>query len=192
MRLFFAIALDEAVRAATADVAAALQERLAHAGAGRAVKWVEPENLHVTLRFIGEVDDGRAARLLEAVDAPLEAGTFGLRVGGAGCFPEHGAPRVLWAGVREGADHARAAFDALDRRLTPLGVEREPRPYTPHLTLGRVREIDRTGGRRLREWLAETPADLGALHVDGLTLYRSRLSPAGPRYEILKVVPLHA
>ncbi|HSL23267.1 MAG TPA: RNA 2',3'-cyclic phosphodiesterase [Vicinamibacterales bacterium] len=191
MRLFFAIALDDAVRAATARVAADLQERLARAGAARAVKWVEPENLHVTLRFIGEVDDGRAARLLDIVAAPLDAGAFGLRVGGAGCFPEHGAPRVLWAGVQEGADRARAVFDTLDRRLAPLRLERELRPYTPHLTLGRVREIERAVGTRLREWLAEAPPDLGALQVDGLTLYRSQLSAKGPRYEALKVIPLH-
>lgn len=190
MRLFFAIALDEPLRLSAANAAEGLQRRLAHARNARAVKWVERENLHVTMRFLGEVDDDRARSMIEWAHGPLSHDAFELAVGGAGAFPPSGAPRVLWIGIGRGADDARAVFDLLEQRVTSLGFEPEGRAYTPHLTLGRVREIDRAHGRALREWLAEIPAALGTQRVTHVTLYRSHLSPHGPRYEIVSEVPL--
>jgi 2'-5' RNA ligase len=190
VRLFFAIALDEAARASATAVAADVQQNLARARHGRAVKWVERENLHVTMRFLGEIDDTASRAVIESARAPLAHAPFELTVGGAGAFPASGAPRVLWIGVHGGADAAAGLFGLLEARLVPLGIEREPRAYTPHVTIGRVREIDRPGGRALREWLAAVPPTLGVQRVDRVTLYHSRLSSAGPRYEVLAEVPL--
>ncbi len=190
MRLFFAFALDEPVRAAAARVEEDLHQRLVRAGSPRAVKWVERENLHVTLRFLGEVDDTRWRVLADALNEPLGCAPFELAVGGAGSFPSSGPPRVVWIGVSEGTDHARGVFAALESRISPLAFEREERDYTPHLTLGRVREIDWTHGRQLRDWLGEVPREIGAERVGTITLYQSRLSLKGPRYEIVKEIPL--
>jgi RNA 2',3'-cyclic 3'-phosphodiesterase len=192
VRLFFAIALDEPVRAEVAGVADALQRRLAGAKCGRAVKWVERENLHVTLRFLGEVDEDRARALIASFTQPLTHTAFDLSVGAAGAFPEAGAPRVLWIGAGSGAAAVRAVFDEAEQRIGPLGFEPEPRGYTPHVTLGRVRDIDRARGRELREWLSVIPRHLATQHVAHVTLYRSHLSPAGPgpRYEVMAEVPL--
>jgi 2'-5' RNA ligase len=190
VRLFFAIALSEPLRASVSRVSDSLQERLASVHRRRAVKWVERENLHVTMRFLGEVDEAATRVLAEHTREPLPQPAFELAVGGAGAFPPAGAPRVLWAGVGAGSDAARAVFESLERRLAPLRFPPEERAYTPHLTLGRVREIDRASGQQLRGWLAAVPAALGTQHVSGVTLYRSRLSPAGPRYEIVAEVPL--
>lgn len=190
MRLFFAIALSDDVRAAVARVEDGLQQRLAGSGSNRAVKWVERENLHITLRFLGEVDEARARALLDALAAPLAGKPFSLVAGGAGAFPPAGAPRVVWVGVRDGADAARHVFDALEQRLAPLAFESDGRAYTPHLTLGRVRDIDPRRGRDLRGWLNDVPEAIGTETVAAVTLYQSRLSPKGPRYEVVKEIPL--
>jgi 2'-5' RNA ligase len=190
VRLFFAFTPDEAARAAAAAIADQLQQRLARAGAPRGVKWVERENLHVTLRFLGEVEEARALSLGEAFTAPLAFRPFAMTLGPGGCFPPSGGVRVTWIGVGEGVEEARQVFELIDERLQPLGFEREPRPYTPHLTLGRVREMDRRHARDLREWLAEVPAVLARMHVRAVTLYRSRLSSAGPRYEAVREIAL--
>jgi 2'-5' RNA ligase len=190
VRLFFAIALEEMLRVAAAQVVDRLQQRLSAARSARAVKWVERDNLHVTMRFLGEVDERRAAALVEAAGQPLAQATFDLALGSAGAFPAAGPPRVLWIGLAAGADSARAVFRSLEQRTAALGFEPEPRAYTPHVTLGRVREIDDTRGRDLRKWLAETPPHLGTQRVNMVTLYRSHLSSAGPRYEVVAEVPL--
>lgn len=190
MRLFFAITLEEALRASAANVAEGLQARLAERRSRRAVKWVERENLHVTMRFLGEVDEARARQLIDETRQPLAQPAFDLAIGGAGAFPPSGPPRVLWIGVWTGAEQAGKVFGLVEQRIAPLGFEREERAYTPHVTLGRIRELDRTRGRDLREWLADVPAPLGSQRVECVTLYRSHLSSAGPRYEIVTEVPL--
>ncbi len=190
MRLFFAIALSDDVRAAVARAADGLQQQLASSGSARAVKWVERENLHITLQFLGEVDEARARALLDVLGAPLAGKPFSLVAGGAGAFPPAGAPRVVWVGVRDGADAARHVFDTLEERLGPLAFESAGRAYTPHLTLGRVRHIEPTRGRALRGWLNDVPEVIGTQTVAVVTLYQSRLSPKGPRYEVVKEIPL--
>jgi 2'-5' RNA ligase len=191
VRLFFAIALPDDVRTAVASVAQDLQRQLALQAAGRsAVKWVERENLHVTLRFVGEVDDRQAMSLFDAMRGALPVPKYRATLGHAGCFPGGGPPRVVWVGVGEGTEQTRRVFDAIDARLAPLGFVKEPRPYTPHLTLGRVRENDRAGGRMLRGALEAVPADLGTIEVRVTTLFRSHLSSKGPRYEVVVETPL--
>lgn len=185
MRLFFAFELDDAAREAAGGVADDLAERLVHAHEPRAVTWVDRENLHVTLRFLGEVDDALASSLQRGLGEPLPCAPFALELGGGGCFPASGPPRVAWIGVSEGAGGARAVFERLDERLVPLGFAREGREYTPHITLGRVRHITRRTARELCEWLAATPTPLAAMTVRNIVLYRSHLTPRGPRYEIV-------
>jgi 2'-5' RNA ligase len=190
MRLFFAIALSESARNAAVAVAEGVQQQLARQGAARAIKWVERENLHVTVRFIGEVEEGRVAPLIDAMRAPIVVPTYRIVLGHGGCFPRSGPPRVAWLGASEGIDETRRVYTALDARLAPLGFEQEGREYTPHVTLGRVREIDRAGTRVLREALDTTPAVLAAMDARTITLYRSHLSPKGPRYEMQLEIPL--
>ncbi len=190
MRLFFAFVPDDAARTAAAGIAASLQHRLAEAGAPRAVKWVERDNLHVTLRFLGEVEETRAASLADALAAPLPLAPFSMTLGPGGCFPSSGDVRVAWLAVREGVEEARRVFELIDARLQPLGFEREAREYTPHLTLGRVRELDRRHARSFRAWVSEVPPALARTPVRGATLYRSRLSSTGSRYEVVCEIAL--
>ena len=190
MRLFLAFELDDAARSAVSGVARELAGRLAKAGEPRGVRWVERENLHVTLRFLGEVADSRAAALQDALSALIAAPRFEMELGGGGCFPPAGLPRVAWIGVTRGADGAREAFGAIDERLAPLGFPRETRSYTPHVTLGRVRDVGRRSARDLRAWLAAVPSPLASMAVRDAVLYLSHLSPGGSRYEIVCRTPL--
>lgn len=180
MRTFLALELSAAVR----DQLVALQERLAEAADD--VKWVEPENLHLTLLFLGEVQDRDLPALCRAAQkAVAERPAFALNVEGAGCFPNARRPRVLWVGVGSGADEVVAVHDALEAALLDLGCyRREERQYTPHVTLGRLRgepADDRLAGalQKLRSFRA------GECPVREVRVMSSQLTTKGPTYTVL-------
>jgi RNA 2',3'-cyclic 3'-phosphodiesterase len=184
MRLFIGVELSDDVKARAAMVADALREKL-----GRRVtaRWIAPENLHVTLWFIGEVADDRADAVMSAVNAPFAVRPFDLDLRGAGAFPPHGAPRVLWIGVDAGQESMKALYAELATRLQPLGFEPERRAYSAHLTIARVRECR---SREVRNLLREIDANSGRCRIAAVTVFRSRLSPKGANYEPLLRVPL--
>jgi 2'-5' RNA ligase len=190
MRLFVGIELDDAVSAAAAGVGQALKPRLAAVAPGFSARWIPQSNLHITLWFIGEVADSRGADLIERLREPFDVAPFRLGLRGCGAFPPSGAPRVLWIGTNEGTDAMRALYARLERRLTLLGFAAERRPYSPHLTIARVKEAGRGSGRAIRDALAAVDADCGNSAVAAVTLFRSRLSPHGAAYEPLLRVPL--
>jgi RNA 2',3'-cyclic 3'-phosphodiesterase len=181
MRLFAAIDLDDAARAAIADE----QRRLMRAlGRGdRSLKWVRPEQMHLTLVFIGNVDDGRAPPLVDAMREDIGMKPFTVAFAGTGVFPPHGAPSVLWLGVSRGASEAVGVQRIVADRLEKLGVAREHRAYYPHLTLGRWRASRASDRRRAAE--ASREDEVARIDVDGVTLYRSHLSSQGSTYEAL-------
>jgi 2'-5' RNA ligase len=156
-----------------------------------AIRWIPPENLHLTLWFIGEVAEPRAAAIQSAIAQPFDLPPFDLRLKGLGAFPKSGAPRVLWIGVEQGADALRAIHAQLAVRLRPLGIEPERRPFAAHMTLGRVKGA-REGVRKseVRALLHQMPGDAGTCRIACVTLFRSRLSPKGAVYEPLVRVPL--
>lgn len=186
MRLFLAFSIGDAAREAVATTMADLRAQVT-AGS---IKWVERENLHVTMRFLGELEGPRAASLQTSLEVPLGTPRFTLVLGGGGCFPAAGQPRVIWIGVATGAHEARRVFAELDQRLSASNIPKEPRPYAPHLTVGRVREISKTDARRLRVRLEQVPSWLASVEVRSVTLYRSHLGPRGPRYEPLMATTL--
>jgi 2'-5' RNA ligase len=180
LRTFIAVDLGRAIR----DRCVALQEKLA--ALGTPVKWVEPDNLHVTLLFLGEVVDRDVPAVCRAV-AEVCAGLdpFPIEIQGAGCFPNPRRPRVVWVGVGEGLQEMVALHDALERPLLRLGCyRREERQYTPHVTLGRVR------GDRPTEGLAQALAKQagwrgGRIAVGEVLVLSSELRPDGPVYTVL-------
>src|ERR1700754_623507 len=141
MRLFIAIELSDALRRSAAAALTRIRNRVQDAAPKSVVRWVPGDNLHITLWFLGEVQDARTAQLLEAMRKPLAAPPFTLRLGGTGAFPPSGAPRTIWLGVTSGRDALVSAHDKLGPRLTPLGFTAEKRPYSPHLTLARVKDV---------------------------------------------------
>jgi len=188
MRLFVAIDLDGAARAAVATeqrrLAAAMGERRA------AVRWARPEHLHVTLVFLADVPDARLPEIVAAVGADLDREPFDLVFAGIGVFPPHGAPRAVWVGVGGGEGALRAVQREVTDRIARLGIPLEPRPFAPHLTLGRMRAL-RPSDRTLV--LAGARGDrVASVVVDHATLYLSRPSSEGPRYTELARVTLTA
>lgn len=194
MRLFVAVDLDRERHEAMARAIDGLRRALAPAGWDRAVRWVSPHNLHLTIRFIGELDEAAGARVRTALSAPLDVPPFDVVLEGAGVFPPRGAPRVLWIGVAGGGEGLARVFDAVESRLRPAGVAPETRPFSPHLTIGRFRDRgDRSAPRgrtRLEDAIAEVRVGAGPLAVRSITLYQSRLTPAGPEYSPLVSTPL--
>jgi len=145
----------------------------------RDVAWVAADNLHVTLKFLGDTDEAHVPALLDALGTAA-AGTaaFEVAVRGLGAFPSPLRARVVWAGLEEPPVLGELA-GRVDAALAALGVPRESRPFSAHVTLGRVREPRRN--LALAAALAQ-PADFGRLPVTRLSLMRSDLQPRGARY----------
>ncbi|HYS27521.1 MAG TPA: RNA 2',3'-cyclic phosphodiesterase [Vicinamibacterales bacterium] len=188
MRLFVAAEIGETLAARAADVSRELQRRAGETAPRAKVTWVPADRLHLTVRFIGDVDDTRAAAMREALEPPLDVAPFDLTLGGAGAFPEGGAPRVLWVGVAAGREELIAAERDISARLARLGIPGEDRAYSPHLTLARVREPAGLRSAQLLEGL--TDRTVGTVHIDAITLFQSKLSPKGPTYTPLLRIPV--
>lgn len=176
MRLFVAVLLPDTVRA----VIAAEVERLRPLAHG--VAWVAEANLHVTLKFLGEVDDARVEAVREALGrASAGAAPFSLEVSGIGAFPTAMRPRVLWAGLGAGAAALAAIAGRVDAALAQAGFPPEDRPFAGHVTLGRIREPRRDPA--LTAALERAARQhFGTVLVDRVVLVRSELSPNGSRY----------
>ena len=188
MRLFVAVELPEE----TKRVIAAVQKRIAAAlGSARdSLKLVKPEQIHLTLLFLGEVQEARVQPVIDAMNIAVDLPVFDIAFGGAGVFPSRGVPRVLWIGVTEGAPPLTILQSEIARRIRALGIAFDDRPFQPHLTVGRWREsrgrargtpkpLRREGGA-LRK-----VAEISNLQVTRATLYQSRLSSSGQAYTAL-------
>ena len=155
----------------------------------RGVRWVPETQLHFTLKFLGDLEESRlgAARRAAAAAARAAPRAFELALEGLGAFPPSGSARVVWAGCGAGAAALASLAASVEDAFLAAGFPREARPFSPHLTLARVK--DPGSGRRLAQVLPSVPgASFGTVPVGSLVLYRSDLSPAGPDYsELLRV-----
>jgi len=138
----------------------------------------------VTVKFLGNVADDRVASVCEAVGtAVLGCEPFDLSVGGCGCFPSRGAVRVVWAGVEESTGTLRRCAEMVETALECEGFPREQRAYSPHLTLGRIRE-DRSEGK-IRSAIEKAELPAACEPVDSIVVMSSVLSPQGPAYTVV-------
>jgi 2'-5' RNA ligase len=183
MRIFTGITLNDDVRGKI------LAELRSFKEIGTSIRWTEAKNIHLTVKFIGEVDQGRAARIAGALAATrFPVAPFQLAVRGFGKFPAGDDLHIFWAGV-EDSPQLLSLFNAIESALSPLGVAAETRPFHPHLTLGRNKS--RYNFTALFERLAEkSDLFLGACPVAAFQLMRSDLTPAGPIYSVLQEMPL--
>jgi 2'-5' RNA ligase len=179
--LFTAVELSDAARAAALHVQQQVVHRLGGSGKLRLVK---PEQQHLTLAFIGEVTEERGGRIVLAMDREIPMSPFRITFRQVEAFPGRGAPRVLVLAAAEGTERAVELQSYVAERLAAEGVAREERPFRPHLTLGRWRD-SRPSDRPSSEIQTAVAVD-----VDQVTLFQSRLSPAGPSYTRLAVARL--
>jgi 2'-5' RNA ligase len=154
------------------------------------VAWVAPENFHLTLKFLGAVDEARVSSIVSRLQTvAAERAAFAVEVRGLGAFPSATRARVLWAGIADGGDMLRDLAAAADDTLTRLGFPPEGRDFSPHVTVGRVRAPGRAP--ELAAALeAESGREFGRVEVREIALMRSHLSPRGARYTRLAALPL--
>ena len=183
MRLFVAIELSEAVAASALDLISRLRSTAAKLAPQSRITWLTAERLHITVRFIGQVEDSKSDAV-RGVLAAVPGERFDLTIAGVGTFPPKGGPRVVWAGLTAGRPQLISLEKLVSARLLEAGVPPDERPFSPHLTLARVRD---TKGLRAGT-LVEPVRDLvlGSTPVDAITLFESRLSPKGPTYVALQ------
>lgn len=189
-RLFFAFELDDVCRMAVERLGDDLARRLdAHGGTAKGrVKWVERDNFHLTVKFLGSTSDTRLGEIRKLLETPFDSRPFELLFDRLGAFPDRGAPRVIWLGASAGAPQAASVQRQLEERLAAVGVPPEGRPFRAHLTLGRFRDPGRReDGQIVRDFMLRP---VGPLLVDHLTLYESHLSSRGPAYDPLVRVAL--
>jgi RNA 2',3'-cyclic 3'-phosphodiesterase len=184
IRAFLAIELPDSLRFGLAQV----QEELKRSRAD--VRWVPVGNIHLTLKFFGNVPDEEIGALaLAAREIAAEAAPLQLQVTAAGAFPSVKAPRVVWLGLGGDLVPLTRLFYGLEKAFAALGYLPEGRAFNPHLTLGRVKSpANREKLARLLEKLP--PLDWPAFSVKELILFQSVLSPQGSKYTPLQVIPL--
>lgn len=188
MRLFVGADVGERVAAAAGTLIEDLQGKAGTLAPRARVTWIPAERLHLTVRFIGHVDDERYRAIARALEPPLAVPAFDLAFAGIGAFPASGPPRVIWAGVSKGLEALQALEREVTARLEATGIAPEDRAYSPHLTLARVREAAGLKTAALLDGVRDRA--LGAARVEAITLFESRLSPKGPAYVALQKTPL--
>ena len=198
MRIFIGIDLDDAVRAKIARFVEGIS------GFAPEARWVRPESLHITLKFIGEQKEEQVGAISERL-RQIHSGTIEIRMAGYGFFPTAKAPRVFWIGIHAGTELAQLAGD-IDEAVGELGVPREEREFSPHLTLARAgghgkrssgdprwRKDDRPNSvfSVLQKRLAKMgDPEFGTMTADKFILYQSQLSPTGSKYTKLERFPM--
>jgi 2'-5' RNA ligase len=183
VRLFVALEIPSAVRDNLAALINELQSADSASSKHRA-RWVRPENLHVTLKFIGHVDVVKLDAIRAALSQVPSGSPVDVRFRSLGFFPVEKRPRVLWAGIEASPDLATLAND-IDQQLEPLGIARETRAFTPHLTLAR---FDPPGiSDKLRAAIPKnTVREFGAFRTNKFHLIESKLKPSGAEYTTLQ------
>ncbi len=180
MRCFVAVEVSTPVRKRVVE----LQRALRRAGAD--VRWVEEGNLHLTLKFLGEIDERGMERLKGLLS--IEASRWPrIRVeyAGVGTFPERGAPRVVWAGLTGDVGKLAGLAAAVERAAEEVGVPREGRPFAAHITVGRVKS-PRNAKRLAAAVEQQRGVPLGGEEIGEFILFKSTLTPSGPIYEPLE------
>jgi 2'-5' RNA ligase len=183
-RSFFAVELSAEIAAGVRRIQGGLKERAA------GVSWVRPEGIHLTLRFLGEVDPDRIEGIAGKAEEGVKGiGPFTIGIKGCGGFPNAGHPRVIWIGVDDKSGELKELQAKVEKGMEEMGFAREERGYTPHLTIGRLRSgKGSTGVAQALEAMKED--DLGTMEVREICLFRSHLKPTGAEYTKLKIIPL--
>lgn len=180
LRAFIAIELTATTQAAIEKQIARLRQSLGN----DLIRWISPQNIHITLKFLGDIDSAHVDFLKQMLLRDLDSQTgFEVQIGGLGSFPTSKRPRVLWIGI-----HAPASLASIQRMVesgtSRLGYEKEERPFSPHLTIGRVKQnLPAADLQKIR--LALESLQLGnipATRVDSVHLFRSDLKPTGSVY----------
>ncbi len=178
IRSFIAVALSEPIVKKIED----LQDKLKETKAD--VKWVKPDNIHLTLKFLGHISEKEIPKINISLQKIGEAFIpFSVFIEGVGFFPNAESPRVIWLGISKGSELLKEINKKIENDLSKIGFPREERIFNPHLTLGRCRSAKHKD--RLSKMVKKGDFFIGELKVEKLSLYKSILTPLGPVYTLL-------
>ena len=184
MRTFIAIDVSDEVRRAVGTFTSALKKEKAR------VSWVKPGNVHITLKFLGEIDEEKIPGINEAIKiCALNQKPFEIEIKGSGGFPNLHRPRVIWVGLTEGTEELKRLAGALDNELSKLGFQKEKRAFKPHLTVGRVKAVIDT--ESFIEKMQSIDFYGGRFTAVEMSLMKSDLKPTGAEYTKLKTANLN-
>jgi len=189
IRVFIAIPLPDALLKRLTDTQHRLKGKVPH----KSVRWVRPEGVHLTLKFLGDTPVDKIPVVKEALTVVARnAPACTLTAEGLGCFPNPRRPRVLWVGVSEPTGRLKALAKAVEEAMMSLGYKPERHGFTPHLTLGRVRRRTSRGDvAEIGEVITGTTVDaLAEFPADRFELIQSVLKPTGAEYTTLETFPL--
>jgi len=188
IRAFIAIELSDAVKDSLSSI-----RHMLRPAEHPYVKWVAPEGIHLTLKFLGNIAQDRVPQITEAIaQAAQDVAPFQIQIGRLGAFPNMGRPQVIWVAIEGEVEGLIALQRGIDQALIPLGFAPESRSFTPHLTLGRLRERASPAERkRIGERMIATEFEGGsAMEVSEISLMRSKLTPQGAIYSRIASVEL--
>ena len=187
IRSFIALELSDEIYKGLAELINALKKGVHFTPAHP--KWVNPESIHLTLKFLGNIEEGmvdKIGEVLKRIAADTEP--FLLKVRNLGVFPDERRPRVLWVGTTAGDEETRSLQKRIDDALSPLGFDREKRPFHPHLTLARIKSLKGTAAM-MSVFKSHKNKYVGECQIDRVILFKSELHPEGARYTKLAVAP---
>lgn len=180
IRTFIAIEIPSDIK----EEIARFQEETA--SAGFQVRWVKSQNIHVTLKFIGEIPETLVHQVIKDVfEEPSLGEKFQITIGGTGVFPNIRKPRILWVGITSGENEITQLTNRLEERLALLNIPKEKRPFHPHLTLGRFKKSHRINN--LGNFISSDILCAGSFTVNAVKLMKSVLKPSGAEYSDLAV-----
>lgn len=187
MRLFIAIDLPETIKLTLEKLISKLNESEAD------VKWVETKNIHLTLKFLGEVDEEKVEKIKQIVSSVSSKNSdYTIKISSLGAFPRVSFPRVIWVGLESGEKETKVIFKELEEKIQKLGIPKEKRAFSAHITIGRVRTPKNK--EKLVKSLEDNIAALEDKNLEfkatKITLFQSQLSPKGPTYIPLIEAPL--
>lgn len=178
MRTFIAIELSGDIK----NTLSQIQSHLKYSGAD--VKWVEKDNIHLTLKFLGEIDEKKCEKVKAALDETAQSTkAFEISLKDIGAFPKIDFPRVIWVGLDKGAKESTELAKKVDEALSKIGFPEETRPFAAHLTIGRVRSPKNKAALKEKiESLGFQPSAISNQLISSIFLFQSKLTPAGPIY----------
>ena len=190
LRLFIAIELSAEIHKNLAEAV-----RLLRIDSGTGISWVKPENIHLTLKFLGDTPRVKIPAITQTLTQKMnqcaQCAPFNLTVRGTGCFPSPRQPRVLWVGV-EAPEELNDLQQAVEKALLPLDIPNEKRPFSPHLTLARINNAaESIVQNKYQQLLTYRESNFGQMSAEYLTLFQSTLARTGSIYTPLARIPLN-
>ena len=182
-RIFIALDISNEAREKIARFISELKKEFLHLR----VSWEKPEKIHLTLKFLGDIDEEQLSKVKEAV-RKIASGTkaFSLRVEKTGCFPAPKKARILWLGLTDETGTLQKLLGKLEEEMAVLGFEKEDRPFRAHLTIARLREPQRS--RELVEAHLQKQFEPVSFEVSQIVIYESKLQPTGSVYSVIETI----